>query len=79
MRHLIVGAVLVLAALAITSVTAQLLEQAAVSRQAADSPTALVEGPAQPSGKATGKSGHPSEFARQVILVARRLASGSKE
>jgi hypothetical protein len=79
MRHLIVGALLVLAALAVTSVTAQLLEQAAMNRQSTDSPTAIVEGPALPSGKATGKSGHSSELARQVILVARRLASGSKD
>jgi hypothetical protein len=79
MRHFIVGAVLVLAALAVTAVTAQMLEQAAMNRQSVDNPTAIVEGPAPASGKATGKSGHASELARQVILVARRLASSSKE
>jgi hypothetical protein len=80
MRHLIVGALLVLAALAVTSVTATLLERAAMNRHSNDRPTAIVEGPGQPVDKATpGKSGHSSELARQVILVSRRLASGLKD
>ncbi len=45
MRHFIVGALLVLAALAVTSVTAQLLEQAAMNRKASEGTTAIVEGP----------------------------------
>jgi hypothetical protein len=80
MRHFIVGALLVLAALAVTSVTATLLERAAVSRQSVDRSNAIVEGPGQPIYRATpGKSGHSSELARQVILVSRRLVSGSKD
>ncbi len=75
MRHLIVGAVLVLAALAVTSVTASLLERAAMNRQGVDSPTAIVEGPTTPvPGKA-----RTGELARQVILVSRRLASGLRD
>jgi hypothetical protein len=76
MRHLIVGAVLVLAALAITSVTATLLERAAMNRQTTDSPTAVVEGPTSP---APGKAARPGELARQVILVSRRLTSGLRD
>ena len=66
MRHFIVGALLVLAALAVTSVTATLLERAALNRQSGGRPTAIVEGPGQPINKAApGKSGHPSELARK--------------
>jgi hypothetical protein len=69
MRHFIVGALLVLAALAVTSVTASLLERAALNRQAGERPTAIVEGPGQPAGKAApGKSAHPSELARRADL-----------
>jgi hypothetical protein len=75
MRHLIVGTFLVLAALAVTSVTATLLERAAMNRQAADSAPPVVVEHAPPAGKP--KPG--GEFARQVILVSRRLASGFKE
>jgi hypothetical protein len=77
MRHFLAGAFLVLAALAITSVTAALLERAAMNRQASDSPTAIVEGPsgAPPAGKAN----RPGELARQVILVSRRFASGLRD
>ena len=75
MRHLIVGALLVLAALAVTSVTATLLERAAMNRQSTERPTAIVEGPGLPAGKPS----HPGELARQVILVSRRLASGLKD
>jgi hypothetical protein len=76
MRHLIVGTVLVLAALAVTSVTASLLERAAMNRQSTDSPTAIVEGPATP---APGKAARPGELARQVILVSHRLTSGLRD
>jgi hypothetical protein len=81
MRHLIVGAVLVLAALAVTSVTATLLERAAMNRQSSDGSTAIVEGPGLPNGKGpAGKSGsHVSELARQALLVTRRLTTGSKD
>jgi hypothetical protein len=76
MRHFIVGALLVLAALAVTAVTAQLLEQAAMNRKASDGTTAIVEGPSAP---ATGKPGRSAELARQVLLVSRRLTSGLKD
>ena len=76
MRHFIVGALLVLAALAVTSVTAQLLEQAAVNRKASDGATAIVEGPALP---ASGKPGRSGELTRQILLVSRRLTSGLKD
>ena len=76
MRHLIVGTVLVLAALAVTSVTASLLERAAMNRQNMDSPTAIVEGPASPAAPGKARTG---ELARQVILVSRRLASGLRD
>ncbi len=80
MRHFIVGALLVLAALAVTSMTATLLERAALNRQSGERPTAIVEGPGQPAGKAApGKSGHQSELEREVSLVSRRLVSGSKD
>jgi hypothetical protein len=77
MRHLIVGAFLVLAALAITSVTATLLERAAMNRQSVESPTAIVEGPG--STPSPGKAVRPGELARQVILVSRRLVSGLRD
>lgn len=76
MRHFIVGAVLVLAALAITSVTAQLLEQAAMNRKTTEGTTAIVEGPSLP---ASGKPGRSGELTRQVLLVSRRLTSGLKD
>ena len=84
MRHFIVGALLVLAALAVTSVTATLLERAALNRRANERPTAVVESPGNPTGQpankaAPGKSGHQSELAREVSLVSRRLSSGSKD
>jgi hypothetical protein len=80
MRHLIVGAVLVLAALAVTSVTATLLERAAMNRQSSDGTTAIVENPDLPNGKGpAGKSGHVSELARQALLVTRRLTTGTKD
>jgi hypothetical protein len=76
MRHFLVGAFLVLAALAVTSVTAALLERAAMNRQATESPTAIVEGP--DAAPAPGKA-RPNELARQVILVSRRFASSLKD
>jgi hypothetical protein len=76
MRHFIVGAVLVLAALAVTSVTAQLLEQAAMNRRTTEGTTAIVEGPSVP---ASGKPGRSGELMRQVLLVSRRLTSDLKE
>ena len=76
MRHFIVGALLVLAALAVTSVAAQLLEQAAMNRKANDRNTAIVEGPSVP---ASGKPGRSSELMRQVLLVSRRLTSDVKD
>ena len=76
MRHFIVGALLVLAALAITSVTAQLLEQAAMNRKTSDNTTAIVEGPNAP---AAGRSGRSAELARQALLISRRLTSGLKD
>lgn len=76
MRHLIVGTFLVLAALAVTSVTAALLERAAMNRQVVESPTAIVE---SPSNSSPNKAGRPGELARQVILVSRRLASNLKD
>jgi hypothetical protein len=76
MRHFIVGAILVLAALAVTSVTAQLLEQAAMNRRSTEGNTAIVEGP---SGPASGKPGRSGELMRQVLLVSRRLTSDLKD
>ncbi len=74
MRHFIVGTFLVLAALAITSVTATLLERAAMNRQASDSAPAVVERQAVPNKAKPG-----GELARQVILVSRRLTSALKD
>jgi hypothetical protein len=71
------GAFLVLAALAVTSVTAALLERAAMNRRATDSPTAIVEGPG--SAPPPSKVNRPGELARQVILVSRRFASGLRD
>jgi hypothetical protein len=76
MRHFLVGAFLVLAALAVTSVTASLLERAAMNRQATESPTAIVEGPGATPAPTKARSG---ELARQVILVSRRFASSLKD
>lgn len=73
MRHLIVGAFLVLAALAVTSVTATLLERAAVNRQATVNTVPANERPLADKAKPGG------ELARQVILVSRRLTSGLKD
>jgi hypothetical protein len=77
MRHFLVGAFLVLAALAVTSVTASLLERAAMNRQATESPTAIVEGPS--TAPPTGKASRPGELARQVILVSRRFVSSLRD
>ena len=76
MRHFLVGAFLVMAALAVTSVTASLLERAAMNRQATESPTAVVEGPSTPP---PGKANRPGELARQVILVSRRFVSSLRD
>ena len=76
MRHFIVGALLVLAALAVTSVTAQLLEQAAINRKNTEGNTAIVQGPSAP---ASGKPGRSGELMRQVLLVSRRLTSDMKD
>ncbi|MBS0548791.1 MAG: hypothetical protein JSR24_13640 [Proteobacteria bacterium] len=74
MRHLIVGAFLVLAALAVTTVTATLLERAAINRQAAViAPTNNERAPLADKAKPGG------ELARQVILVSRRLTSALKD
>lgn len=74
MRHLIVGTFLVLAALAVTSITATLLERAAMNRQAANSAPAVIE-----RAPLAGKAKPGGELARQVILVSRRLASGLED
>ena len=66
-----------LAALAITSVTAALLERAAMNRQATESPTAIVEGPS--NTPAPSKASRPGELARQAILVSRRFVSGLRD
>ncbi len=67
---------MVLAALAVTSVTATLLERAAMNRQGTDNPGAVVEGnkPSSPN-----KANRPGELARQVTLVSRRLTSGLRD
>jgi hypothetical protein len=77
MRHFLMGALLIVAALAVTSVTASLLERAAMNRQTMDSPTAIVEGPG--TAPSPGKANRPGELSRQVILVSRRLASGLRD
>jgi hypothetical protein len=77
MRHFLVGAFLVLSALAVTSVTAALLERAAMNRQGTESPTAIVQGPS--NTPAPSKASRPGELARQVILVSRRFASGLRD
>jgi hypothetical protein len=80
MRHLIVGAALVLIALAVTSMTAALLEQAAMNRQSGEGAPAVVESPDAPPSKASpGKSGQVSELARQAQLISRRLTANLKD
>jgi hypothetical protein len=71
MRHLIVGALLVLAGLAITSVTASLLEQAAVARKETGPSRTIVQNPPAAPQPASSR---PAEPGRNAIFATHRVA-----
>jgi hypothetical protein len=74
MRHLIVGALLVMAGLAITSVTATLLERAAVARKNIESAPAPIIVQSPPSSSPTNTRSRP-EPGRDFINASHRVSA----
>ena len=77
MRHLIVGALLVLAGLAITSVTATLLERAAVTRRDIEPQSIIVQGP--PALAPLGRPQQQGDPGRHAIFASHRIAAGPSD